>query len=510
MPQPTNMKRNTIHNTSTPGDVLAMLNKEARIIKRLNRKDAQVRRTRTQQVVQSLVESTPESRIAAAKARAGVVHAQIDQIVAEADVDTDQTQPVEDVSSVRIDDFDTLFVMRERLPERLRERLKTIYAKMHWKKRDGTDGYFNIALHKNHIPIDKALTILAHLEAFHDGTGRLVTPSVDAVLECELYTRIKRGKFEYGRRCQDAEHCELCNYINISDGLKVLHEAYDRTAFRRGGNWFAITVAPRTDATHAMAVGRALTAEDWDRKYDGSFVHKESLCGRVFRYPDTTEDQDGEWHIESCIRSFLGAVQYIFGKLIKNCWLDGIRARVENSVEFLPYASHQHWHAVGSATCEHAPQKIADFIKSEVDAILAETCPGMYADVMVATLPSPEDLRRWIKYTNKTINLVVAVGSVYNRFHDLHQDAQLYRKFITELRLHPERSRQVFGMIRCPILHDERGHHTYMLRKRYVRGCHKFGAGSILSEPKRHRLWRKQHAQKTAARRAAARMEDDD
>jgi hypothetical protein len=37
-----------------------------------------------------------------------------------------------------------------------------------------------------------------------------------------------------------------------------------------------------------------------------------------------------------------------------------------------------------------------------------------------------------------------------------------------------------------------------------VAGNHKFTRGSVLTEPERHRLWREQHAERTAARRKAA------
>jgi hypothetical protein len=214
-------------------------------------------------------------------------------------------------------------------------------------------------------------------------------------------------------------------------------------------------------------------------------------------------DPGGDYEVEEAIRRFLGAVQSAFGKLVKNGWLDGIRAKVENSIQFLPFTSHQHWHAVGSSRSEHQPQKMAEHIKEEVDAILAQTCPWLHADVMVALIPSPEDLRRWIKYMNKTTNIVEPVESVYNRHPNLRRDDPVFEQFVEELRLFPQRSRRVFAMNRHS-LHPETGTHTYMLHRRYVRGNHQFGKGSILSEPKRHREWRKRHAERVALARRRA------
>jgi len=488
--------------------VLQQIAEEDALLKALDRKDAEIQRRRTQRLVKEMADaSTPECRIAAARARARAVYTQIDDINAQGDLAAVQEAPAVavDLRDVRIDDLGTLFIHRERLPPLLRERIEKIHAKINWQTRKGKKGYFNVAVHKNHIGIDKALAILAHLQGIHDGTGRGLDRWTDSIIECGLFPKIKKGKFQYSRRCQDGDHCELCNYLNISDGLKTLLAGYDRSAFNSGGNWFAITVAPRADAARAGAVGRALTPSDWHYENADSIVYRESHCSRVFRYPDAAEaDETGDWAMEDAIRRFLGAVQSTWGKLIKNGWLDGVRARVENSVEFLPFASHQHWHAVGSSICGHDPQQMAGFVKEEVDAILAQTCPGLYADVMVAVIPTPEDLRRWVKYMHKTVKVGEAVESVYNRHPAMRRGDAIYERFMQELRLFPEREHRVFGMIRHRGVMEKRGSRTYMLRRRYVGGKHKFAKGSILSEPERHRLWRERHAEMVALARHKA------
>ncbi len=486
--------------------------KKTALFKALENQEAERRRERIQKLVdQMAADSSPQARVAAAKARARAVHAKIDTISAQADLDAVQNPAcvsVPDLDTVRIDDLETLFKFRDRLPGWLRERIKTIHAKVHWITNKSRKGPFNVAVHKNKIPVDKALTILAHLHDIHDGSLRDWDVWVDGVIECGLFFQIKKARitkgkrkgqqhqFQYTRRCQDGEHCNLCNYINISDGLKILLESYDEDAFARGGNWFAITVAPRSDPAKAKAIGRILAPADWEFENPDSIVFRESHQGRIFKYGDVFDNnEDQDWHVETAIRRFLGAVQCVFGKLVKNGWLDGIRAKIENSIEFLPFASHQHWHGVGSSKFEHDPQKLADFIKTEVDKILAETCHGLYADVMVAVIPAPPDLLRWVRYTNKTVDLVGSIASVYNRYPGLRRSERLFTKLYEELCLYLPRSRRVFDMIRYPPSdHDEHGAHTYMLYRRYVRGNHKFGKGSILSESKRHWEWRKRHA----------------
>jgi hypothetical protein len=490
------------------GSLARHLAEEDALLKAIARKDAERQRKRTQEIVKQMADaSTPEGRVAAARARAGAVHTQIDEINARGDLEAVRHAPAVpvDVRDVWIDDLDGLFAHRDELAPWLKERVEKIHAKINWLTRDGEPAFFNKALHKNHIPVDKHMTILAQLRGGDgDGRGRSLDPMIDAIIECELFSRIKKGKFEYSRRCQDGEHCELCNYVNITDGVKTLVAAYSRKAFIRGGNHYAITVAPCADLAQAKAVGRTIVQEDWDYQNPGSVVYRTGHHARVFQYCDVFEsNQFGDWDVEEDIRRFLGAVQTTFGKLRKNGWLDGIRAKVENSVEFLPFASHQHWHAVGSSAWEHDPQEMAEFIQREVNAILARTCRGLYADVMVAVIPTPEDLTRWIKYSNKTVKLVEAVASVYNRHPGLRRGEPIFEEFMEELRRFMERSKRVFGMIRCG-LKIKRGSHTYMLNRRYVRGNHRFGNGSILSEPERHRAWRKRHAKMvTAARRRA-------
>jgi hypothetical protein len=487
-----------------PPKTLLRLKQEAAFLKSLERRDAERRRARTRQLIDTLAdETTADARVAAAKARARAVHAQIDDITAQADLNAGQEPQAFNLAAIRIDDLDALFAIRDELPAWLHHQIKTVYAKIHWKTRKGKKGFFNKAVHDNGIPLDKALTILAHLYHIPDESGIGLDGWVDSILECGLYPRLKKGKFEYGRRCQDSDHCDLCNYLNITDGLKTLSAAYSPRMFYRAGYLFAITVAPRTNRATAKAVGRTLTPADWDYENPDSVIYREGRRSRAFIYPRLLDGSE-DWEVQSKIRRFLGAGQVTFGRLVKNGWLDGIRARVDNSIQFIPFASHQHWHAMGSSHAEHDPQKMAEFIKNEVDSVLAQTCPGIYAHVMVASILTPEDLGRWVKYGNKCVDLVAPVASVYNRYPGLRRGDPIFRQFIEELRYYLQRTREVFKGARLQVL-GEQGAHTYMLRRHYVRGNHKFGRDSVLTEPERHRLWRKTHRRRAAARRAQGR-----
>ena len=103
---------------------------------------------------------------------------------------------------------------------------------------------------------------------------------------------------------------------------------------------------------------------------------------------------------------------------------------------------------------------------------------------------------------SRPVSLVQAVASVYNLHPQLSPGDSLFGEFMEQLRRYPERSRRVFSMIRQGQA-LERAAHAYMLRRRYVRGNHKFGHGSILSESHRHRQWREEHARAERRRRAS-------
>ena len=486
-----------------PAAVMLCLKQETAFLKQRERQQAERSRQRTQRLVNAMTASTAESRITAATARAWAVNAQIDEIAAQsqlaAALSPSAAGPAA-LTDIRIDDLHALFAILDQLPDWLRERIKKIHAKINWVTRRGKKAHFNVAVHKNHIPLDKSLTILAHLFNIPGDLEFGLNQKIESVIECGLYARIKRGKFTYGHRCQDGDDCDLCNYLNVSDGLLTLFAAYGARTFHKGGHWFTINVVPRLNRAEAKAVGRTLTPADWDFGNPDSAVYRESRQGRAFQYPDPLDDTS-DWHIQSSIRRFLGAVQATLGKLVKNGWLDGVRARVENSVQFLRYTDHYHWHGVGSSKCEHEPQKMAEFIKEEVDAILATFCGGVYADVLVAVIPTPADLRRWVNYCNKPTNLVGAVASVYNRNPGLRRTDPVFKDFIAELRLYLQRNRVLFKGARLPVA-DEKSAHTYCLRRRYVCGNHKFGDGSILTESDRHRLYLKRHAEASAKRRA--------
>ena len=484
-----------------PAKILSRLDQEDAFWARRERERAQRSRKRTQTLIDNYAAGTPEQRIAAAKARAQAC-AQIEEIAANADL-TAASDPSAAAGAalthIRIDDLESLFAARHQLCEWLRERIKRAHAKIHWQRRsDGKPGYFNVAVHENDIPLDKTLAILCHMNPGEDALGHKVSAEIDSIIECGLFPKIKMGKLYYGKRCQRGDDCDLCNYLNLTDGLKMLQTAYSARAFNRGGNYFGITVAPRRNPAEAKAQGRMLQLDDWDFENKASAVYSEVHHAGAFEYPCPLDDE-ADWHIQSSIRRFLGAVQKTLGKLVKNGWLDGIRARMENRISFLPYTEHQHWHCVGSSRSEHDPQQMAEFIKSEVDAILNSTCRGVYADVKVITIPTSEDLLRWVKYCNKPMDLVGAVNSMYNRHPGLRRSDPKFKDFLAELNLMPLRQRMLYRAKRLQAYEaDERGAHTYCLTRRYVTGNHKFGDGCVLTESAEHRIWRNRHAKNTA------------
>jgi hypothetical protein len=77
--------------TLIPKALLRRLLKEKAYAKDIARKDAERRRARTQRLIKELLESTPESRLDAASARAAAVFTQVEQIAAQADLQAAET-----------------------------------------------------------------------------------------------------------------------------------------------------------------------------------------------------------------------------------------------------------------------------------------------------------------------------------------------------------------------------------------------------------------------------------
>ena len=514
-----------MNNIDTTADLIPanvrrrMLHDQAWLKKR-ERENAERWRAKTQRRVDDLAAShstgpepdnarldEKESRREAGAAAASLVYKLIEEITAQSDMQAGAARPAADLRDIRIDDLTSLFRNRMQMGATLRRRIEKIHAKVHWTNDDGDATFFNKAVHKNNIPLDKLLCILAHM-SLGPGVDGSLDPWIETIIECGLFTRVHRGKHKYARRCQNPE-CDFCNYVNPSDGIKTLAAAYDEPAFRRGGHWFWFTISARNSASEAKATGRVADTVRLGKTPVGPPTSGEHAENRTFAWPSlAVPDELPDYDVQKRIRAFLGAGQLALGKLVKDHWLDGIRARVEDSVEFLPYRSHQHWHAVGSSCTEHDPQAMAEKIKEECDAVLEKTCPGVYADVLVSTIPSAEDLYRYVKYMNKGVDLVRAVDSVYNRYPAIGREPARYRQFRNELSTWRQRTKTVF-QTRFTI-DDERGMHTYCLRKRYVGGNHRFRKGSILSETERHRFWREEHARRTALKRKEKQEAEED
>ena len=487
-----NPMKNTLAPMLIPAKVLRRLKQEDVFHAAHERKRAERTREHTQNLINDFTNSTPEQRAAARKALARSTYAHIDEITANADlVHASSAAAMAAMTDIRIDDLDSLFAARAQFPDWLCKRIENAFAKIHWKRRkDGKPGYFNVAVHENGIPLDKMLAILCHLNPQGSLIDASFSQQTDSIIECGLFAKVKNGKFHYGRRCQRGDDCDLCNYLNISDGLKMLKVAYNKRTFNRGGNFFGITIAPRRNPADARAVGRTLQPDDWDHENKNSLVFGDARHAGAFPYPEPL-DEEADWHTESSCRRFLGAAQYALGKLVKNGWLDGIRGRVENRISFLPFTSHPHWHCVGSSLSEHNAQSMAEFIKEQFDSELRQTCRGVSADVMVGALSTAMDIQRWVKYCNKPMDYVGAVLSVYNRHPGLRRNDQAFREFMTELNLLPQRLMMLFKGKRFTVAEDgERGAHTYNLRKHLVLGNHRFGRRCILSESPQHREWR--------------------
>jgi hypothetical protein len=355
-------------------------------------------------------------------------------------------------------DFDRRFVNRQRLDEDERNRLEMAAAKLNWTGENGKPGYFNRI--KESVPVESELAIYSHIHNYW--TCRLI--------ECGLfYTRFG------GAGCERLCECRRCSYTRV---ISLLNEAYQPETFQAGGHWYAITYAPRQLAEQARAVGRALETPDWIRGPD-SVVFRESFCPIRFIYPRWTDCEPHEWDLERTMRRFLAAGQGALRRMVHERWLDGVRRRDEFALKFVPFGVHPHAHATACSTVHDCPQGLADEIKQRMDEVLQGWA---WADVLVAKINSFYDLRRWLAYTEKTIDIA---GPVKEAYEQREQDLNAFEDALDwDLRLMRDRLDQIYD---CRRIEYEPGDGTYHLTRRSVHGCLQFGNGTILSEPAWHR-----------------------
>jgi hypothetical protein len=402
-----------------------------------------------------------------------------------------------------INDLLECFKRRKFYPELIRRRIEYSNAKVHWKL-NGKAGFFNKAVHRHRIPVDQMLCILSNFQRFDQDGVVDVDGRVEAVIECGLFPARKIGSRFYKRYCQDLDHCHLCNYRANTGGLREFFQAYDSTMFNRAGTSFAITIAPSTSKSTAQSRYGTIAEPDWDSANEQSLVYGHSTSGRVFAYTDQFGEEGNDLAVSRKIRRFLTGCRDTLKNAVKAGLLDGVRAKVENSVEFMPFKSHQHVHAVGSSLCESDPRPLAEYLRTELDSKLRETCPGVFADVTVVIIPTPEDLRCWIQYMQKTVDLPGAVGSAYDRHPKLYSDRRTVNTLMEQLWNYFIRSSLVFSRFSDESCADEIPGGTPRLFRTYAYGNHKFGKGSILTESERHTRWRESHAKSSAERREKA------
>lgn len=384
-------------------------------------------------------------------------------------------------------DFDSLFKIIDMLPSWYAKRLGWINGQINWTTSKGKPAYFN-KVNATGIPVAQRMAILASIIDVENDHGE--GDWIDPILTCGLFPR-KKGRHRFVRHCQELDFCLKCTWANINNGIDKLQRAYDNEAFATGGNFFAITIAPRIrksrDGRCAAAHGGPLTKADWEVVNPDSVVFGEVHQPKVFEYPPDYYGGDAldEFTVEHKIRCFMGAAQKALQLLVRNHRCDGVRGKAEVALDFLPYRAHWHWHALASSVVESDAQKLADFLKREVDAILRKDRVGLVCSVEVRRIPTQEDLQKWVAYIYKPIDLLFPVLDFYDR-HQCRPSRADMEQLLLELRLLRQRIKRTWKMKRLPHFPEE-GKHTYRLQRSFAAGTHRFGKGSILYESRKDR-----------------------
>lgn len=387
-------------------------------------------------------------------------------------------------------DFDYRFRHRHRLPAWLRERLEIIAAKLEYKRKDGSPGFF-AKMQINGIDWKSHISVIATI------------PGVwaESIIRCGIWTKGSNRKRNSGR-CHQYDVCPLCVWV---DHLRFLSSAFavDSGALMRGRNWFAIHLSVRDSKANSRAIGKRLEPEDYD------FVNDSGMYSEI--YADRPVPLEGEADIGGIQTSqtvFL-AVQKALDSIYHRGIVSGYRQKLEVALSLTPTRGLPHGHAVACGG-EADPQFIADELYAEMEKILAqhrsEMAVDLYPSVRVFAVPSPLDLLRCAKYLEKAIPLGLLTKAVLNRPAVYHPDGspnrRIFKALETSLLNLPNQLKLLSGGFRAI------DHQFHWLQRRRSLGRMRCGKKFAGLEPYWHERQRERNAAKQAQRRAKSKDAD--
>jgi len=388
-------------------------------------------------------------------------------------------------------DFDYRFRHRYRLPAWVRKRLEIIAAKLEYKRKDGSPGFF-AKMQANQIDWKSHISVIATIRGAW----------ADSVIRCGIWTKGSNHKRNSGR-CHQHDVCSLCVWV---DHLRFLTSAFaiDSGAFTSGRNWFAIHLSVRDSKENSRAVGKRLEPEDYD------FVNDSGMYSEIYAdRPVPLEGDNDIFGIQTCRYVFL-AVQKALDAIYDDGTVDGYRQKLEVALSLTPTRGLPHGHAIACGG-ETNPQLIADELYAEMDAVLtryrAELVVDLWPSVRVYAIPSPLDLLRCAKYLEKAIPLGLLTEEVLNRPAAYNPDGtpnrRVFKALESSLSGLPDRLKSLSGSFRA---FDRE---FYNLKRRRSLGRMRCGKKFAGLEPEWHEWQRERNAEKKAKRRAKSKDAGD-
>ena len=390
--------------------------------------------------------------------------------------------------------FDYRFQFREELSATIRHRLEIAAAKLEWKQRDGTPGFF-ANLVKNGIDWKSEISVVASV----------LKDWAEKVVCCGLWTK-GRGHPKNSGRCHLLDHCRLCGWIDYGSILQSSLGAETDTfhlGIAGGLSWYAIHLSVRDCAGNARAVGRDIRDDDWD------FLSEAGVFSGLYDpRPVTLHSEDGcdFGGVHTCRYVFLAAQSALKSTLPAGL-LHGFRSKAETALTLMPLRGLPHVHAVANGPADD-PQHLANELKASMDDLLAQHARRMqrplYASVRVFRLLTPEDLERAALYLEKPIPLGELVKEVLARPEAKRPDGSWDDLFLE--RLHGELL-DLYELARgLRSKHQSSRPELQGTARRCCRGNMRFGKGSLLADTERHRDYRLKKAQEQRDKRRQAKQ----
>jgi hypothetical protein len=257
---------------------------------------------------------------------------------------------------------------------------------------------------------------------------------IDPVTRCGLWANAKNS-----RRCHKPDLCAYCLWL---DYLEVLVLAFGSAsgAFYKAPLWLFMTLSYTTNPKNSKTAFKTLEKEDYAYVKDG-FSSSGLYGGFYDPHPVQLGDENGdnEWFGVTDARILMlvaqKAVRSVYPEL-----LDGYKIKSECAFSIIPHRGIfclPHLHGVSNTGKESDGMHIARRLYTAMETGLSKYPESLsreyFPDVKLFAIPTPEDLERVFKYTEKIVPIDLIVRFAMTRPNAKTTDGKWNRPFLSNL-----------------------------------------------------------------------------